>query len=96
MIICDMSVWEIAMLLQKGHLQVEADPLGFINLLLQANNVHVQAITPHIAILATQVPAAINQDPADRLIAATTLAEHATLITADRNLPAASLIPTVW
>lgn len=95
-IICDISVWEIAMLLQKGRLQVQTDPLTFITLVLQANKARVQAITPFIAILATQFPAQINQDPADRLIAATTLAEHATLVTADRNLQAANLIPTLW
>ncbi len=95
-IICDISVWEIALLLQKGRLQVQTDPLTFINLVLQANKARVQAITPFIAILATQFPAQINQDPADRLIAATTLAEHATLVTADRNLQAANLIPTLW
>lgn len=96
LIVCDISVWEIAMLLQKGRLQVQTDPLTFINLVLQANKVRVQAITPFIAILATQFPAQINQDPADRLIAATTLAEHATLVTADRNLQTAGLIPTLW
>jgi PIN domain nuclease of toxin-antitoxin system len=96
LIICDISVWEIAMLLQKGRVQVQTDPLTFINLVLQANKVRVQPITPPIAILATQFPAQINQDPADRLIAATTLAEQATLVTADRNLQAASLIPTLW
>ena len=96
MIICDISVWEIAMLLQKGRLRVEADPLSFINLLLQANKMQVQAITPQIATLATQLPAPINQDPADRLIVATALAENATLVTADRSLQVASLIPTLW
>ncbi|NJN95808.1 MAG: type II toxin-antitoxin system VapC family toxin [Anaerolineales bacterium] len=96
LIICDISVWEIAMLLQKGRVQVQTDPLTFINLVLQANKVRVQPITPHIATLATQFPAQINQDPADRLIAATALAENATLVTADRNLQAASLIPTLW
>ncbi len=96
MIIADISLWEIAMLLQKGRLRVDADPLNFINLLLQANKIQVQAITPQIATLATQFPAEINQDPADRLIAATTLAENATLVTADRNLRATELIPTLW
>lgn len=96
LIICDISVWEIAMLLQKGRVQVQTDPLTFINLVLQANKVRVQPITPHTAILATQFPAQINQDPADRLIAATALAEHATLVTADRNLQAAGLFPTLW
>lgn len=34
LIICDISVWEIAMLLQKGRVQVQTDPLTFINLVL--------------------------------------------------------------
>jgi PIN domain nuclease of toxin-antitoxin system len=96
MIICDISLWEIAMLLQKGRVQVDAEPLSFINLLLQANKTRVQPITPQIATLATQFPAAINQDPADRLIAATTLAENGTLVTADRNLQATGPVPTLW
>lgn len=96
MIICDISLWEIAMLLQKGRLRVDTDPLSFMNLLLQANKTLVQAITPQIATLATQLPTEINKDPADRLIAATTLAENSTLLTADRNLQAAELLPTLW
>ena len=96
MIICDISLWEIAMLLQKGRLRLDADPLSFINLLLQANRTRVQAITPHIATLASQFPAEINSDPAGRLIAATTLAENGTLVTADRNLQSAALLPTLW
>jgi PIN domain nuclease of toxin-antitoxin system len=96
LIICDISLWEIAMLLQRGRLRVDTDPLSFINLVLQANKTQVQAITPQIATLATQLPAEINKDPADRLIAATTLAEKATLLTADRNLQAAALLPTLW
>jgi len=96
LLICDISLWEIAMLLQKGRLQVETDPLSFINLLLQANKTLVQPITPQIAALAAGFPDDINRDPADRLIAATTVAENGTLITADRNLQATELIPTLW
>jgi PIN domain nuclease of toxin-antitoxin system len=96
MIICDISLWEIAMLLQKGRVRVAVDTLTFINLLLQANKTIVSAITPQVAALAVQLPPEINQDPADRLIVATTLAHQATLITADYNLQAVALIPTVW
>lgn len=96
LIICDISLWEIAMLLQKGRVQVDIDSLAFINLLLQANKSRVRPISPQIAVLAAQFPTEINKDPADRLIAATTLAENATLVTADRNLQAANLIPTLW
>lgn len=96
LLICDISLWEIAMLLQKGRLQVNTDPLSFINLLLQANKTLVQPITPQIAALAAGFPDDINRDPADRLIAATTLAENGPLLTADRNLQAARGIPTLW
>ncbi|MCB0163659.1 MAG: type II toxin-antitoxin system VapC family toxin [Anaerolineae bacterium] len=96
LIICDISLWEIARLLQKGRVQVNVDSQTFINLLLQANKSRVLAISPQIAVLAAQFPAEINKDPADRLIAATALVENATLITADRNLQAAGLIPTLW
>jgi PIN domain nuclease of toxin-antitoxin system len=96
MIICDISLWEIAMLLQKGRVRVAVDTLTFINLLLQANKTIVSAITPHVAALAVQLPPEINQDPADRLIVATTLAHQATLVTADHNLQTAALIPTLW
>ena len=96
LIICDISLWEIAMLLQKGRVQVDVDSQTFINLLLQANKSRVLATSPQIAVLAAQFPAEINKDPADRLIAATALVENATLITANRNLRAAGLIPTLW
>ncbi len=96
MIICDISLWEIAMLIEKGRVQVDVDCQAFINLLLQANRTIVQAITPLIAAIAVQLPAEINKDPADRLIAATALAAGVSLLTADLNLQASSLISTLW
>jgi PIN domain nuclease of toxin-antitoxin system len=96
LIICDISLWEIAMLLEKGRVQVDVEPQTFINLLLQANKTIVQAITPKIATIAAQLPPEINRDPADRLIAATSLAEDLPLLTVDRNLQASPLISTLW
>jgi PIN domain nuclease of toxin-antitoxin system len=95
-IICDISLWEIAMLIEKGRVQVDVDCQSFINLLLQANKTAVRPITPQIATLAVQLPPEINRDPADRLIAATTLAENASLVTSDANLQASPLISTLW
>jgi PIN domain nuclease of toxin-antitoxin system len=45
-LICDISLWEIAMLVQKKRVQVGTDCQSFINLLLQANNCQVRPITP--------------------------------------------------
>lgn len=96
LIICDISLWEIAMLLEKGRVQVNVDCQSFINLLLQANKTIVRAITPRIATIAVQLPAEINKDPADRLISATSLAEEVPLLTADLNLQASPLLSTLW
>ena len=95
-IIADISLWEIAMLIQKNRLQVDVGCQAFLNLILQANKTLVQPITAEIAALAVEFPGSISQDPADRLIAATALARNATLVTADKNLQSSSLIPTLW
>ena len=46
MMICDISLWEIAMLIEKGRIQVATDSQAFINLVLQVNKIIVQPITP--------------------------------------------------
>jgi PIN domain nuclease of toxin-antitoxin system len=95
-LICDISLWEIAMLIQKGRVKVDRDSQSFITLILQANKCEVYPITPQIAALSVQLPNLINADPADRLILATAIAENVALITADQNLQAANLIPIIW
>jgi PIN domain nuclease of toxin-antitoxin system len=95
-LICDISLWEIAMLIEKKRVLVDISCQAFINLVLQANKTIVHPITPEIATLAAQLPEEISKDPADRLIASAALAENATLVTADTNLQASPLIPTLW
>jgi len=96
LLVCDISLWEIAMLIQKGRVQVDVDCQSFINLVLQANKTTIQPITPRIATLAVELATEISRDPAHRLIAATALIEDVPLLTADGNLRASSLIPTLW
>lgn len=95
-LVADISLWEIAMLIQKGRIQVSTDIHSFLNLLLQANNIHLVPISAEIAAQSVQLPAAINLDPADRLIVATALVNDASLVTVDRNLRSAPQISTIW
>jgi PIN domain nuclease of toxin-antitoxin system len=95
-IVADISLWEIAMLVQKERVQVETDCRTFLNLILQANKIHVRAITPQIAAFSTQLSTTINADPADRLIVATALVGGVSLVTADRNLLSSDEISTIW
>lgn len=96
LLVCDISLWEIAMLIHRGRVQVDLDCQSFINLVLQANKTTVQLITPRIATLAVELADSVGKHPADRLIAATALAERVPLLAADRNQQATSLLPTVW
>jgi len=92
----DIILWEIAMLVKKKRLIIEASYKEFINLLLASNNYQLQEITPEIAELSTELPGEINLDPADRIIAATSIILNAPLITADKNLLKAKKIKTIW
>jgi len=95
-LVADISLWEIAMLIQKGRIHVSTDVQTFLNLVLQANNIQLVSISPEIATQSVQLPATVNSDPADRLIMATAIVKQATLVTADRNLRSASQISTIW
>ncbi len=96
LIISDISIWEISMLIKKGRIEVSTSPANFINLFLQSRNVSVISISPEIAELSVNFGREINNDPADRIIAATSIIHNAQLITADTNLLNCDLLDTVW
>jgi PIN domain nuclease of toxin-antitoxin system len=84
------------MLIGKERLLVDDTASGFIKLALQARNYQVQAITPEIAELSVSLGADVGNDPADRLIAATSVLCGAAVVTADQNLQQASVVETIW
>lgn len=96
LIVADISLWEVAMLISKGRVEVDTGATDFINLFLQSRNVSVVAISPEIAELSTSFTDEINKDPADRIIAATSIVHNAQLVTADSNLRNSELIDTIW
>jgi len=96
LVICDISIWEISMLINRKRLIVDDTASGFINLLIQSQNYQVQQITPEIAELSVNFGTEINNDPADRLIAATSILRNTPIITADQNLRNATILETIW
>ncbi len=96
LIICDISFWEISMLIKRKRLEVGDTASSFIKILLQSRSFHIQEITPEIAELSVNLGAEINNDPADRLIAATSILRNAPVVTADQNLRDATLLETIW
>lgn len=94
--ISDISLWEIAMLMKKGRIRIDASPAGFLRLFLQSRNVIIHAITPEIAEQSVDFGQESNTDPADRIIAATSVVYKAPLVTADRNLLGCKRVNTIW
>ena len=96
LVISDISIWEISMLIKKKRLEVDTTGANFMNLFLQSRSISVQAISPEIAELSVSFGDDINNDPADRIIAATTIILNAQLVTADQNLIDSKMINTIW
>ena len=96
LIMSDISFWEIAMLTKSGRLIIDTSYSEFIKLLLSSFSIQVDPITPEIARMSVEFDDSVNSDPADRIIAATSLIENAPLVTADKNLINAKAINTIW
>lgn len=84
------------MLAKRKRITIDASPSEFINAYLQYRNVQVKHITPEIAELSVSLGSEINNDPADRLIAATSILTQTPVVTADQNLRAAEILETIW
>ncbi len=95
-IFCEISLWEIAMLMKKGRLHVDASYKEFIRLVSNSNNYVFKGITPEITELSTHLLSDTNKDPADRIISATAIVEKAKLVTSDKMLRRSKKIPTIW
>jgi len=91
----DISLWEIAMLIQCGRLRKDISPDQYMNDLILVLSLTVLAITPEIAQLSQQ-DFFTHKDPADRLIAATALFHNAPLITADKKLQQVKPLTVIW
>ena len=90
----DISLWEIAMLIDKDRLAVDADTRTFIKLALASRGIDVVPITPDIAEISTQLD--LRGDPADRLIAATAIELGARLLTPDAHLQQCTQVDVFW
>ena len=92
---CDISLWEIAMLIAKKRLDPAMDARQFLDDVIAARRVRVLPISAEVAVL-SQSDMFSHGDPADRLIAATALLHRAPLVTSDARLRKLKEIATIW
>ena len=75
--------WEIALLVERGRLQLAMELGAWIRTVFQAPGIDLVPIEPAIAIDSVRLPGSFHADPADRLIIATARRWGAPLLTAD-------------
>ena len=93
---CDISLWEIAMLIARGRLDPGTDALSFLKLLLAFRAIRSLSITPEIAKISANDALFAHHDPADRIIAATALHFGGPLVTCDQALRAVKGLKIIW
>jgi PIN domain nuclease of toxin-antitoxin system len=92
--ISDITLWEIALLAQRGRIEIAGTVDSFVHEI--SAPVVIKPITAAIASMAVHFPEEYPQDPADRLIGATSRVEVLPLVTADRQLRRSPLLDTIW
>ncbi len=90
------SLWELALLVEKKRLSIDRELSAWMNEALEDPRLEVLPLTPAIVATAHQVRGALDGDPGDRLIVATALVEGATLISKDERISESGLVPVVW
>jgi PIN domain nuclease of toxin-antitoxin system len=78
--------WEVAMLVSKKRIDLQQDPLAWVNAALSLPGTHLVPLEPEIAVGSTRLPFDMHPDPADRILVATARHLGATLVTADHAL----------
>jgi PIN domain nuclease of toxin-antitoxin system len=81
-------LWEIAKLAQLGRIEVDLDEPEVVRTLAR---IHVWPLTREIARASTRLD--ITGDPADELIAGTSVVHNVPLVTRDRRLLKSKLVP---
>lgn len=86
--VSDIVLWELSKLVQLGRLQLDMDSVAFRRSLRYLN---VIPITIQIARKSTELDFA--SDPADELIAATSVVERIPLLTRDQKILKSRMVP---
>jgi PIN domain nuclease of toxin-antitoxin system len=92
--ISDISLLELATLVKKGRIRLAISLESFLQE-VQSRFV-VLPMSARACVIALDLPPAYPNDPADRIIGATALANGLSLLTADREIRTSRALPTVW
>ena len=90
------SVWELAKLVEKGHLKLGTSVDEWTRQALEMPRLQQLPLSPAIAIESTRLPQPFHDDPADQIIVATARLTDSTVISADRLIRDYAHVHTLW
>jgi PIN domain nuclease of toxin-antitoxin system len=90
------SCLEVATAVTKGRITLDRDVLEWLEQALALPKVELLPLTPLIAVKATQLGNDFPGDPADRVIAATSIVESAPLVTKDSRVHDSGAVTVIW
>ena len=91
-----MSVWEAALLVLTGRLQLRMDFRDWLAKCEALPHFQFVPVENAIAVKSAFLPAPMHPDPADRIIAATALTIGAPFVTKDERLLSYPELKTIW
>jgi len=88
------TLWELAFLASRDRLELTGTLEAFLEEV--SSRASVRPITTRIAALAAKFPASYSNDPCDRIIGATAVAEGMVVVTKDSRMHDCRELQTVW
>lgn len=89
------SCWEVATLAARGRIDLDRDPVAWMEEALAEVGADLLPLTPAVATASAQL-GDFHGDPADRLIVATALTHGAVLVTKDERIRHFGAVRTAW
>ena len=91
------TVWELAIKVKSGKLKLPDPPVVWVEQLVVRHGLFllVSDLKPALLCTAADLPL-IHRDPFDRVLVATALARHLTILTSDELIPTYPGIKTLW
>ena len=91
-LIADISLWEVAMLVERGRLSFDLSLREWLDAAAHPRSVRTIAVSPQIAAEVASLPASFHRDPADRLIVSTSRALGVPVLTHDALIAKSGLV----
>ncbi len=95
LLVSDITLWEVATLASLGRIRLALPIREWLEKATAAPLVRLLSITPAVASEVAALPDTFHRDPADGILVATAKVHGATLLTHDRRIIDAELVPTL-